>query len=112
MVQSKLSDEETEIIMGFCAGGRPVQLVKYINRLLYEKGLGSDVCARPFEIRNKQELEHPCFAVGYLSKVESYLIESHGRKPQKAVSDTLKFIGKLKTEITKYFSKEQLCQEQ
>lgn len=112
MTISRLSDEETEELLHLAASSQPVGVIKYVNRLLYSKGLGDDRCARPLAFRNRQELESPCFAVGYLDKVSSFMAETAARDPAQAVKKTQEFIAGLKTEITKFFEphKEEPCQ--
>ena len=103
MVRSMLSDEETEMLFTMCAQQQPVSIIKFVNQLLYTKGQGTDTCARPWALRTKQELATPCFALGYLDKVQSFMHECQVRNPQTAVEETQKFIKLLMAEITSFF---------
>jgi len=106
MVRSKLSDEETEVILGLVVRGSHMGVLKYVNKLLHEKGMGTDTCARPWAIRNKKELERPCFAIGYLDRVVDFMTEVNARQPKLVVSQTKKYVEKLKSEIELFFTKE------
>ena len=110
MTRSLLSDEETEDLLHLSAGGNHVGVVKYVNRLLHEKSQGTDPCARPFSLRKQNQLEPPCFALGYIDTLVAYLRDSHARAPQTVVADVEKFADKLKLEITSFF-KEPPCQK-
>jgi len=110
MTRSLLSDDETETLMHLSAGGNHVGVVKYVNKLLHLKGMGTDPCARPFAMRSNQKLDPPCFALGYLEVVSSFMKESHARSPKTVVKDVDKFIHNLRLEIIKFF-KEEPCQK-
>ena len=115
MVKSKLSDDEWSNILAFCTAERWADLKTYLDQLLYLKGLGTDCCARPLAFRldladgKKQDamMETPCFAVGYLDKIGSYLSETNAREtvPEVTIEKTLKYISKLKEEINRFFNK-------
>ena len=106
MVKSLLSDDETETVMALWASGNVISLIKFFNRLLYAKGMGDDLCARPLALRDKEHIALPCFAVGYLDKLMSYTEESHARSPKKFLKETQDYHKKLKAEINRFFEKE------
>lgn len=106
MTKSRLSDSEKEDILSFVLAENANGVFEYVDRLLYEKGLGTDCCARPIEYREKEHMEHPCFAMGYIEKIEEYFKAISGRKDiGDPVELTSEYIRILKVEINKFFKR-------
>jgi hypothetical protein len=120
VVKSKLSDAEWTEVIGFCTADRWADLRLYLDQLLYMKGLGTDCCARPLALRMmptkepmaaeavRASIDQPtCFALGYMQLIESYIEETDAREtaPEVTIEKTLKYIGRLKEEINRFFKK-------
>jgi len=103
MVKSQISDREWETVLAFCVSQDMNGLHKYLDSLFYTRGLGTDGCSRPLAFREKAHLEHTCFAVGYLDKVLSFVIQSNLRNDP--ITNTFNYIEALKEEIRTFFKK-------
>jgi len=106
MTTSKLSEHEVAAI-GVLAIAQDIPgLIQYLNRILHYRNLGTDTCARPFSIRSKKDMEEPCFAKGYLSKVLEFIGESKKRLEDKTTLErTENYLTNLVTEIDGFFCK-------
>lgn len=108
MKKELLSDYEQSRIFELAAANRHQELVQYFNSLLYARSLGSELCARPLGVRNAEELQEFCFALGYLDKLVDYTKENVKREMDKNVflNYIEAYAEKLKTEIREFFKKE------
>ena len=93
--------------MSFVACGDHVRLLEYLDRMLYEKGLGTDGCARPMAARDQQDMkkETSCYAEGYIRKTIEFVENCNQMwPPRKTVDKTLTYLKKLQKEMTEFFS--------
>ena len=105
MIHAQLSDAEKEDLLALTVSGKPANVVAYVNKLLKERNLGHDSCARPLAVRDKKHIKQPCFAIEYIEKIEEFLNESlHRTTPVQAISETKEYIQQVKAEIKKFFS--------
>jgi len=106
MIKSKLSESEVTQVISFASSGDMGGLVKYLNSLLYERGLGTDCCARPMALREEKDTDDPCFAQGYIEKILDYLRQSEARMSDaQAIQNTKKYILSLQQEIARFFER-------
>jgi hypothetical protein len=90
MIQSKLSDQEIDMLMTWATVG-PENVVKYVNRLLYERSLKDDGCFFPIAYRKL----NGCFAKECMGKIISFIEELDKRHDKSTVKKTLKYIRRL-----------------
>lgn len=106
MVKSRLSDEEIFDVGVFVSVGNASGLVKYLNKLLYQKGLGTDCCARPIAARDKEDMKESCYAEGYIKKTIEFINDTRQRlSPTKTIEKTLEYLEKVQQEIREFFQK-------
>lgn len=106
MVKSRLSEEEEVQVIAFVATGNAKGLVDYLNQLLYQKGRGTDCCARPLALRDREDLKDTCFAEGYIKKIIEFMDNSRQRlSPAEAVEATCKYLDQILNEIGQFFGK-------
>lgn len=91
MVQSKLSDQEIDMLMTWATVG-PEYVVKYVNRLLYERSLKDDGCFFPIAYRK----QNGCFAKECMRKIISFMEELDNRHDKNTVKKTLNYIRGLR----------------
>ena len=106
MVKSFLSDDEWFEILSLMNAQEPERLKLYLNNLLYERGRGTDACARPLHFReNEDKNSSPCYAIGYIDKLMSFLTETSLREADDylAIQKTREYATKLKEEINRFF---------
>jgi hypothetical protein len=104
MKTEKLSDEEIESISFAFGTGDISKLIEVLRKLLYNRSLGAEVCARPVSFRKQEQMKEPCFAIGYLNSIIEYIEETQKRKLDVAKETTL-YINKIIEEISSYFIK-------
>lgn len=108
MTKSKLSDEEQTSLSEFVVTQNVSGATNYINKLLYERGLGSDACSRPFAARDADDIKENCFAKGYLKKILSFIESSNNQMSDGlVVIETIKYVRKLIKEIDIHFEKKE-----
>jgi hypothetical protein len=105
MIKSKLSDLEWEEILSYAVDKELPAMRQYLDRLLYYRSLGTDGCSRPLAFREKRKLDPPCFAVGYIENLESFVEETYKREPKKLMENMKAYCSKLKEEINSFFKK-------
>ena len=107
MIKDRLSEQEIIDIAPFVATQNLKGLEDHLNRLLYQKGLGTDGCSRPLAFRAEEDTEIPCYAYGYIKKIKEFLNESAKRlEGSQAIKDTLKYINNVQKEIELFFKGE------
>ena len=106
MVKSKVSEQEAVEIGAFVMAQDMQGLVRYLNRMLYDRGKGTDCCARPIAFRAEKDMGESCFAKGYLSKVIEFIEESRKRmKDSDTLKETITYTTALCGEIDRFFDK-------
>lgn len=106
MIKSKLSEEEAVQVGAFVTAQDIPGMVKYLNRVLYDRGLGTDGCSRPMALRDKKDMDEPCFARGYLNKVLEFIEESKRRTGDSdTLEKTVNYLNGLLKEIDRFFYK-------
>lgn len=103
-IKSKLSDAEQEEIIAYVLAGRYEALIKYVNTLMYTRGLGSDVCARPYAYRADSEISEPCFAANYLRRIISFIDEQTAREPNNIALPTKQLVTGMLQEVDQHFN--------
>jgi len=90
MIKSKLSDQEIDMLLAWAAS-KPENVVKYVNKLLYERSLKDDGCFFPIAFRT----ENGCFAKECMRKIIDFIEQLNNRKDKKVVEKTIKYIRSL-----------------
>jgi len=91
MIKSNLSDVEIENIIALGCYGKSQDVIKYVNKLFYDRSLKDDGCFFPIAFRK----ENGCFAKECMAKIISFMEELNKRKDKKTVEKTLNYIRKL-----------------
>jgi hypothetical protein len=110
-MNKKLSDVEIDNIVSISQAQDVIHLIGYLNKIIGERDLGLDGCARPLSFRSESDLNHTCFARGYLQKVREYLIETSARAGAEAhaSAEARALALDIEKKVTKYI--EALCVE-
>lgn len=106
MINEPLSDVEITGLIQCSVSDNPIKSITYVNKLLSKRTLGDDHCARPLSFRNKDDVKEPCFALGYITKIEEFINETKKHSSDKLIiKDVLNYIYELKKEINTFFGK-------
>lgn len=90
MIQSKLSDQEVDMLLTWSAT-KPENVVKYVNKLLYERGLKDDGCFFPIAYRK----QNGCFAKECMEKIISFMEELDKRHDRNTVKKAIQYVRRL-----------------
>jgi hypothetical protein len=91
MVKSKLSDQEHVELGCWVSTGKVDEVIRYVNKLLYERGLKDDGCFFPIAYRK----ENGCFAKECMEKIISFMEELDKRHDKNTIKKTLNYIRSL-----------------
>ena len=110
MKQAFLSDlEQVDIAAKLAAAGTPANaipdIIQTVQAVLISRGNGLDRCARPLAFRKEADMDHPCFARGYIEKMVEYTQETSKRsKSSKDLrAQVAKYGAQLIAEIDRFF---------
>lgn len=102
MRNQDLSDSEIENLTMLCGSGNCSDLITYVKRILNNRYLGLDSCARPLDYRGDFQ-DDACFARGYIKLISDYTHQQSLRLESAELDSAIRnYCNKLISEINKF----------